>query len=176
MVSSYHGLMVSWLPRYYGSHDYHAIMVTMVSWLLDTSYSKQGIYPPARSDQGGVFTPPWSDQELYIDKVLAQTVCLSVGSYMVIIYGSYMVSSHRQSVWCSVSRSTTNHPLSCNGKQHPENKTHWNNVGLMLVQRRKWWTNIKTTLVRCVCLMEQYTVGNRCWHNVVSVLVHYLWR
>ena len=40
---------------------------------------------------------------------------------------------------------------------HPANTTHCNNVGLMLGQRRRRWSNFKPTLFQIVVFAEQVT-------------------
>ena len=43
----------------------------------------------------------------------------------------------------------------------PANATHWNNVVLMLGQRRRRWAGIKTTFIQCVQfsgMMREFTV------------------
>ena len=50
---------------------------------------------------------------------------------------------------------------------NPANTTHWNNVGLMLGQRRRRWANIKPTLFQCVVFAgKRWTVKGPPDHNL----------
>ena len=51
-------------------------------------------------------------------------------------------------------------------RSNPANTIHWNNVVLMLGQRRRRWANVKTTLFQCIVF-----AGNRPTTNICHFLV-----
>ena len=58
-----------------------------------------------------------------------------------------------------------------NDQHSPANARRWTNADLLLGQRRRRWTNIKSTVIQCLVFFRISQQAKQCWINVVSTLV-----
>ena len=158
-----------WCFMLYASTIILALSWCMYHWMATFNTNHQTQKPGSHSEKWRVATICDPDNDSTRKKV---TTLPRTGKQQYLL--TFQVSSY---CCLSLRSRLTVMPCCC---EFPANTIHWNNVGLMLGQRRRRWFNVKTTLFQCIVfpgLTGQWVsehvslaIINRLWPNAVPSL------